>query len=84
MIKIAAIVLKIGVHLHFDPKFTVEFEHFDQKYFRQAYWVLGQRIFQSLDFNFPRYILHTYILWSRFGAIIEAIFRRMTWKITSE
>ena len=29
-------------------------------------------------------ILHTYILWSRFGAIIEAIFRRMTWKITSD
>ena len=33
----AARVLKIGMHLRFDPKFTVEFEHFDQKYFRQAY-----------------------------------------------
>ena len=34
----AAKALKIGVHLHFDPKFTMEFEHFDQKYFRQAYY----------------------------------------------
>ena len=33
----AARVLKIGMHLRFDPKFTVEFEHFDQKHFRQAY-----------------------------------------------
>ena len=38
MVKMAARVLKIGMHLGFDPKFTVEFEHFDQKYFRQAYW----------------------------------------------
>ena len=33
----AARALKIGTHLRFDPKFTVEFEHFDQKIFRQAY-----------------------------------------------
>ena len=38
MVKMAARVLKIGMHLRFDPKFTVEFEHFDQKYFRQAYY----------------------------------------------
>ena len=37
MVKNAAIALQIGVHLRFDPKLTVEFEHFDQKYFRQAY-----------------------------------------------
>ena len=37
VVKIAARVLKIGVHLRFDPNFTVEFEHFYQKYFRQAY-----------------------------------------------
>ena len=29
----AARALKIGLHLRFDPKFTVEFEHFDQKNF---------------------------------------------------
>ena len=38
MVKIGARALKIGVHLRFDPKFTVEFEHFDQKFFRQAYY----------------------------------------------
>ena len=37
MVKMAARVLKIGMHLHFDPKFTLEFEHFDQKFFWQAY-----------------------------------------------
>ena len=37
MVTIGARVLKIGVHLRFNPKFSVEFEHFDQKYFRQAY-----------------------------------------------
>ena len=36
MEKIAARALKIGVNVRFDPKFTVEFEYFDQKYFRQA------------------------------------------------
>ena len=45
MVKNAARVLKIGVLLRFDPKFTVEFEHFDQKYFRQAYLTLGQAKF---------------------------------------
>ena len=40
MVKIAARALKIGLHLRFDPKFTAELEHFDQKYFRQAYYVV--------------------------------------------
>ena len=43
----AARVLKIGVHLRFDPKFTVEFEHFDQKYFRQAYYTAGPANFYT-------------------------------------
>ena len=40
----AARVLKIGMHLRFCPKFTVEFEYFDQKKFRQAYSAPGEEV----------------------------------------
>ena len=42
VVKNATRGLKIGVHLRFCPKFTVEFEYFDQKKFRQAYYVIQQ------------------------------------------
>ena len=42
----AARALKIGVHLRFDPisLWSLSNEHFDQKYFRQAYYLLFQKI----------------------------------------
>ena len=53
----AARALKISVHLRFDPKFTVEFEHFDQKYFRQAYYPCASPIRHHVAaFYFPRKI----------------------------
>ena len=40
MVKIGARALKIGVHLRFNPRFTVEFV-FLPKNFRQAYCLYG-------------------------------------------
>ena len=51
----AARVLKIGMHLQFDPKFTVEFEYFDQKYFRQAYCTMKCSIYPLMPTNVITY-----------------------------
>ena len=48
MVKIGTRALKISVHLRFDPKITVEFEHIDQKCFRQAYYVVITNDFDKL------------------------------------
>ena len=48
MVKNASMVLKIGMHSPFGPKFPVEFEHFDKKVFGQAYWGGLQSFFTSV------------------------------------
>ena len=63
MVKIGARVLKIGVHLRFDPKFTVEFEHFDQIYSGRCKSRVRIRICRPLTLLLCRELTHSTLVY---------------------